>query len=358
MRARQIPVGMEAFTANDDRGWGVIQATINLSDYYVVIVAGRYGAIDEKEGISWTEKEYRYAKEIGLKTMAFIRKDASIVMDAVDKGTDPKKVRKAQAKLADFKSLLKNSHLVQFWGTPEELARMVGEAVRNQIQDDEGDGTAPPGWHRGGNAEVAVGELARLSSENRDLRGRLAAVESERSVSFSIRDGWDTYDGTVWSPMHEPRRLRIDEVELEVEPPSALRSLAVTTPPIAAVRRYLKAISNAVEVALVIENTGTKQATDVEVRIASEDAGGMWLDIIRPRRIPVAPTVDQRTNGSRNVNFETVDNNGVAWTARQRVKVLAPGSDANLVKFNIAVDSQKEDRSFLVTSWNEMRSGR
>ena len=37
---------------------------IDECDYYVVILAGRYGSVDA-DGISFTEKEYRYALDQG-----------------------------------------------------------------------------------------------------------------------------------------------------------------------------------------------------------------------------------------------------------------------------------------------------
>lgn len=56
-----FPVGMEYFNAADDSQWDVITSLIDECDYYVLIVAGRYGSIDEASGISYTQKEYEYA---------------------------------------------------------------------------------------------------------------------------------------------------------------------------------------------------------------------------------------------------------------------------------------------------------
>lgn len=64
-----FPVGMEIFGAADEEQWEIIRDTIDSSDYYVLLVANRYGSIVEDgsdKGISYTEKEYRYAKEKGI----------------------------------------------------------------------------------------------------------------------------------------------------------------------------------------------------------------------------------------------------------------------------------------------------
>lgn len=61
-----FPVGMEIFGAADEEQWEIIKDTIDSSDYYVLLVAHRYDSIIESgpdAGISYTEKEYRYAKE-------------------------------------------------------------------------------------------------------------------------------------------------------------------------------------------------------------------------------------------------------------------------------------------------------
>src|SRR5665213_1127692 len=52
-----FPSGMELFPASDDTQWELIKRVIEESDYYVVIVAGRYGSLGP-EGASYTEMEY------------------------------------------------------------------------------------------------------------------------------------------------------------------------------------------------------------------------------------------------------------------------------------------------------------
>lgn len=74
-----FPIGMEMFSAGDEEQWEIIQETINSSDYYVLIVGQRYGseiATGEGAGISYTEKEYRYAKEQKVPILAFISSSA------------------------------------------------------------------------------------------------------------------------------------------------------------------------------------------------------------------------------------------------------------------------------------------
>ena len=63
----QFPIGMEMFSAADEEQWEIIKETIDSSDYYVLIIGKRYGSVIDSgsdQGISYTEKEYRYAKGI------------------------------------------------------------------------------------------------------------------------------------------------------------------------------------------------------------------------------------------------------------------------------------------------------
>lgn len=55
-----IPSGMEFFPASDEETFDFIKTVIDSCDYYVLIVAARYGSV-APDGISYTEKEYDYA---------------------------------------------------------------------------------------------------------------------------------------------------------------------------------------------------------------------------------------------------------------------------------------------------------
>lgn len=59
-----IPAGMELFPAMDEEQFEFIKRVIDDCDYYLLIVGARYGSMDDN-GVSYTEKEYDYAKEKG-----------------------------------------------------------------------------------------------------------------------------------------------------------------------------------------------------------------------------------------------------------------------------------------------------
>ncbi|KQZ14017.1 hypothetical protein ASD44_07960 [Mesorhizobium sp. Root554] len=69
---------MELFPASDETQWELIKRVIEESDYYIVIVGGKYGSLGPS-GKSYTEMEYDYAVEQGLPVLGFVRSNLDLV---------------------------------------------------------------------------------------------------------------------------------------------------------------------------------------------------------------------------------------------------------------------------------------
>ena len=71
LEMKAFPAGMELFPSADDDQFEFIKQEIASSDYYIVIVGGKYGSL--ADGISFTEKEHEheYALQLGKPVMAF-----------------------------------------------------------------------------------------------------------------------------------------------------------------------------------------------------------------------------------------------------------------------------------------------
>jgi len=141
--ANQIPVGMETFSASHEDQWLVIAPLIAEADYYVLILAHRYGTL-LPDGISYTEREYRHAVENGIPALVFpIDAAARWNSRHIDKGG-------AASKLKSFKASVGKGRLWKKWKSPEELARHVMTALHEQFR------TNPRrGWIRGPDEEVS-----------------------------------------------------------------------------------------------------------------------------------------------------------------------------------------------------------
>lgn len=117
-----IPVGMEYFPAADDTQWDFIKKLIDESDYYVVIIAGKYGSEDDN-GISYTQKEYEYAISKSIPIISFLHTNIeNLASSKTEK--DKKKI----AKLENFKETVKKK-LCKFWTTPQELGAVVSRSM-------------------------------------------------------------------------------------------------------------------------------------------------------------------------------------------------------------------------------------
>jgi hypothetical protein len=119
-----IPSGMELFSAANADQWTVITRMIDDCDYYILILAGRYGSTDDK-GISYTEKEFDYADEKGKPIIAFLHGNPGIIP-----GDKLERDARSRKKLEAFRDKVKR-RLIQYWTSPEELTVRVSTSLHN-----------------------------------------------------------------------------------------------------------------------------------------------------------------------------------------------------------------------------------
>lgn len=165
----QFPAGMEMFSAADEEQWQIIKETIDVSDYYILIVGMKYGSIEASSGISYTEKEFNYAVEHKIPILAFvIANDVSITPEMTE--TDPVKA----AGLVNFKTKVKEGRIVKFWHNADELATQVSQSIYKAIAR-----ANRPGWVRTTEFDIekSYAEIMRLTERvhtlealNSDLR--------------------------------------------------------------------------------------------------------------------------------------------------------------------------------------------
>lgn len=162
-----FPIGMEMFSAGNDDQWTVITNTIDKSDYYVIIIGNRYGSLAE-DGVSYTEKEYDYAKSKGIPIMAFI-KDRGIPTSPSERESDPEII----IKLENFIEKAKQNKMCNFWKNEDELSAQVTAALYKAFYS-----TPQVGWIRANTIDTTkiLEELAKLSAENRKLKEENTAL--------------------------------------------------------------------------------------------------------------------------------------------------------------------------------------
>lgn len=70
-----VPAGMELIPAADDDSLTLIRSVIDDSDYYLIILGGRYGSLEPAGSRSYTHIEYEYALATGKPTIALLHSD-------------------------------------------------------------------------------------------------------------------------------------------------------------------------------------------------------------------------------------------------------------------------------------------
>ena len=143
---------MELFPAANDDQWTLIKKVIDDSDYYMVIIGGRYGSIGS-EDISYTEMEYRYAIECEKPIIAFLHKNPDeLPSNRTEKDSEGIK------KLSEFRKLAETK-LVKYWSTPSDLGSMVSRSLVRLIKT-----TPAIGWVRADQVpdEGATTEILKL----------------------------------------------------------------------------------------------------------------------------------------------------------------------------------------------------
>lgn len=139
LKCNCFPAGMEMFPSLDMEQFTYIKSIIDNSDYYILIIAGRYGSLTDN-GTSYTEKEYDYALEKGVPVLAFLKRDIdSIPANKTDRNES------AHKKLLAFREKVKDNKLISYWDTPDELIKNIVFSISCAIEE-----SPRAGWVRGG----------------------------------------------------------------------------------------------------------------------------------------------------------------------------------------------------------------
>jgi hypothetical protein len=158
------------FPAADDDAWTLIKKVIDESDYYLLVIGGKYGSIDPDEDLSYTEMEFNYAVAQKKPVMAFLHGDPD-AMPVTSAEIDPEK----RKRLAAFRENVQGSKHVKYWTSTEGLAGQVALSFNKFTRL-----YPSPGWIRADRATSAESmvALAEAHSEIEDLKRQLESLKS------------------------------------------------------------------------------------------------------------------------------------------------------------------------------------
>jgi hypothetical protein len=177
-----IPAGMELFPAADEAQLDFIKRVIDDCDYYLLIIGGRYGSVDES-GISFTEREYDYAMSRKLKIIALIHGSPDDIPFGKSEQNPVLRER-----LRQFRDKVIQGRLVKLWKSGSELPGLVSRNLSHSMHE-----YPAVGWvsaDRVANVEV-LGEINQLRKQNSDLGAALANYKkmlADLSLRPSFKD--------------------------------------------------------------------------------------------------------------------------------------------------------------------------
>jgi hypothetical protein len=177
-----ITAAMEKFTAANEEQLEYIKSVIDNSDYFVVIIKGRYGSLHSDE-ISFTEKEFDYAVSKGKRILPFIYNQSDL------KISETEECHEKALKLKSFISRIEANKVIKKWRDKDDLASFVKDAVHDAIIRTPGDG-----WIRGTQAMTpdAINEFQLLKKENEELKEIIAKYKTkEESLDSNFKHGED-----------------------------------------------------------------------------------------------------------------------------------------------------------------------
>lgn len=176
-RFGHIAVAMEQFPSTAETQMDHIKRIIDDSDYYIVIIKGRYGSLAEN-GLSYTEMEYNYAKEKGKPALCFLYKNMT-ELPVKDTDNDPDKMKKLRVFVERFKS----DRIVSHWNDEQDLATSISHSLYNIIRLRPG-----IGWVRGDQVmdPKTLTKLEELRTENEELKRALGSLRESDDIESML----------------------------------------------------------------------------------------------------------------------------------------------------------------------------
>jgi hypothetical protein len=179
-----IPSGMELFPAADDDQWTLIKKVIDDSDYYIVILGGRYGSIGTEEK-SYTRMEYEYAVSQNKPVIAFLHKEPDSLP-----ASKTERDEQGQKRLEEFRALAQKK-TCKYWSNASELGSVVSRSLVKLINSH-----PAVGWVRGDLVldESSFQEILRLRKRIDELHADLerARVQAPTGTE-NLSQGTDTF---------------------------------------------------------------------------------------------------------------------------------------------------------------------
>lgn len=171
-----FPICMEHFTVSASGKFSEIEARIDEADFLIILLGSSYGSTDD-DGVSWTEREYNYAKENNKHILALICDELDELLKK-----DAGALSEDEAKQVRFCKSVSFARVVP---TKAEIKAAITQYI-SQL-----DYSKMSGWVRGKPDKIAEEELLKWQAEHKayDLGGTWYHVHLSADDEKYIRVG-------------------------------------------------------------------------------------------------------------------------------------------------------------------------
>jgi hypothetical protein len=146
VRLQLVVEGMEYFGASPETPKELCLDRLRKSQFYILVVAMKYGSIDPETGKSFTQLEYEEAQRIGIPTLVYLidEEKQPVLPKDVEFGEGAKKLRQ-------FKDQVLTKHGANFFTSPHDLSAKISQDLPKLVEEN--------------GQFVNRGELTRLTEE-------------------------------------------------------------------------------------------------------------------------------------------------------------------------------------------------
>ncbi len=185
-----IPAGMELFPASNKGQWEIIKTVIDECDYYLLVIAGKYGSVgtDEKGNkVGYTEMEFDYALKTGKPIIAFIHRDSSLLP-----ASRVERSKRSIKRLEQFVQKAKTARVIKYWDNKDNLKSAVITSINRMKKD-----SPATGWIKGDSKSkdgILDIKISKYEFEIESLKEKLAQAEKTilaekyRKTNMQIQD--------------------------------------------------------------------------------------------------------------------------------------------------------------------------
>ena len=174
-----IPAGMELFPASNLAQWEVIKRVIDDSDFYLLILAGKYGSLGKDESgneVGYTEMEFDYALKTGKPVLALVHEDIETLPRSKVETTSKK-----DCLLKLFREKVYQGRLIKKWSNKDNLKSAALTALAELKRT-----TDAPGWVRA-NYKVEQQMYDLLEQQRRNYEEKIRSLNDALDQSDAAR---------------------------------------------------------------------------------------------------------------------------------------------------------------------------